>query len=125
MKPGPAPAALETGGVDDRPLGRALVDEIDTGDELDVIPSYGPKKVPAAPAKSPPPPPSRRQAPAKSPPAKPHAAPAEAKRGRGGPPRGRNAAPASRRKPADEPPPTAKPHARPVADDEDFGAGLD
>jgi len=121
----PNPPTLETGGADDRPLGRALVDEIDTGEELDVIPSYGPKKVPAAPAKSPPPPPSRRQGPAKAPAAKPNAAAAEVKRGRGSPPRGRGAAPASRRKPADESPPPPKPHPRPVSDDEDFGAGLD
>lgn len=128
--------------VDDRPLGRSLIDEFDPLDDVDVIPSYAPgkaaapKPVPAAPpAASPPPaakpaarPPARgsRTAAAKpAAPAKAEAPPAAdpaakpAGRGRGG----------SRRKPtepaaeAPAPKPAAKP--KPPADDDDFSAGID
>ncbi|HXD87125.1 MAG TPA: NYN domain-containing protein [Urbifossiella sp.] len=111
MKPMPEPS--EPAADERRPLGRELVDE--AGDDLDVIPSYGPKKGV---------PPARRPAPAKPAP-KPAAKPEEPKRGRG-----RNTpapAPASRRKSPDQPPPRQPPPPAPrlVTDDDDFGAGLE
>ncbi|HEY3787685.1 MAG TPA: NYN domain-containing protein [Urbifossiella sp.] len=140
--PAPAPAVIpmkpqvvpmDVPDEDRRPLGRELVEDIEGIDDLDVIPSYGPKKaVPAArpTAKSPPPPPARRQAPAaKTPPVAktpPPPVAAEPKRGRGRPAAAPAAPVAARRKAPDTPPPPAKPALRPApTDDDDFGAGLE
>jgi len=119
---------------DDRPLGRALVDEFEPLDD-DEIPSYAPRKAAPPPAAAPPPPPAAKpagRAPARTggrTAAKPAAPKAEAApatepaakpagRGRG----------TSRRKPAEPaaeapaPKPAAKP--KPPSDDDDFSAGI-
>jgi uncharacterized protein (TIGR00288 family) len=113
-KPAPKPAAA----VPERPLGRALVEELDVHDDLDLVPSYGGQKpIPAAPPK---PPQQRRGTPAPAP--KQQQKPAEEpRRGRSRPPERKppEAAPAPAPKPAPPPP------ARPPLDEDDFGSGLD
>ena len=152
MRPMPAPPPLKVvqppPEVEERPLGRALVEDVDAGDDLDLIPSYGRKKVvQAEPAK----PPARRPAANANASVKPTVRPAatnddaEPKRGRSAAaPRGRAAspptAPVARRKPVEEPAPAprqaaprpaprpapaARPALRPIVEDDDFGAGLD
>jgi uncharacterized protein (TIGR00288 family) len=128
---------------DDRPLGRALVDEFDPLDDLDEIPSYAPRKTPpaASPPPAAPPPPAAKPAgrqPARTggrTTAKPAAAPAvnpgaaaapaakPAARGRGAP-RRKSAEPVIEAPAAPVPPP--KPAAKPktLLDDDDFSAGL-
>jgi uncharacterized protein (TIGR00288 family) len=112
-EPKPEPKAKP---ADDRPLGRALVEELD--EDADVVPSYGGGRKPAA--KSPPPPPARKPAPAE--PAEPKRD-EEPKRGRasGPPQRGRSPAPPRKHEPAPAPKPTPKHHET----DDDFGAGLE
>jgi len=140
----PAAARVEVPSAaprDDRPLGRALVDEIDMLDDLDEIPSYAPRKAVPAAAKP-------ATAPARPAPAKP-AAPArvaapkpaadtpvepEPKRGRAAP-RRKPAEPTAETPTAPLPKPAIatarpapavpKPAPKPLGDDDDFGAGLD
>jgi uncharacterized protein (TIGR00288 family) len=119
----------------ERPLGRALVEDIDELDEPEQVPSYGrprPEAKPAAPVK--PVAPAKPPAPAK-PAAKaaggrskatPAAKPAASRQGRSAEPARRKAEP----RPA-PPPPAPKPEkpapavAKPEPEDEEFGAGLD
>ena len=118
---------------DDRPqLGRSLIEEIDDSDDLDEIPSYAPKRavpdspVAAAPEKIPAPrsrvaspkrvaavnaPATIAEKPAASVPAKPRTAAVE-----------KPAAPPRVIEPIR---PAPKPAAKPAADDEGFGSGLD
>lgn len=134
--PVPVPAARPRDeDEDDRPLGRALVDDLDLLDEDDV-PSYGAKKPPTAEAKpapvSKPPRAAAKPTPvAKD--AKPDAKPKEKEPAK---PAARRAAPAKdAAPPAAKPAPAAKPPVRkpdpkpapklaPPADDDEFGAGL-
>jgi uncharacterized protein (TIGR00288 family) len=121
-KPAPRPAAppREEPDRDDRerPLGRALVEDIDELDDADEVPTYAPAKRPAEPAPKPAKPaaekpaakPAAKSAGAKSA-GKPAAKPAGSGRGRG-----------SAKPPAD-PKPAAKPAPKPL-DEDDFGAGL-
>lgn len=119
----------------DRPLGRALVDEIDD-DPLDEVPSYGPKKLVR--------PPATAAKPAAKPatPAKPAAKPTQTRKTstRGEKPATRTssrrqaqpdaAKPVASAKPIPAPvakpipAPVAKPAPAPVLDDDDFGAGI-
>jgi hypothetical protein len=122
-QPAPIPAEEAPPMIDRRPMGRELVDDLE--EDLDLVPSYGPKSsAPAKPVKSPPPPPSRRQNPPKE------AAPAggEPKRGRSQQQRGgRGNTGGHRRKPAEKPGDEAsspRPSPRPAAEEDDFGAGL-
>lgn len=114
---------------DDRPLGRALVDDFDALDEEPLeVPSYGAKKPEAKPASPPkakepvkPLAASRAKEPAKAKePARPAAKPA----GRGSRPA--PAKPQAAEKPPAEKPPARKPEPKPVppTDDDEFGAGL-
>ena len=124
-EPLPEPEPQAKPALPDRPLGRALVDELDEHDELDVVPSYGVKKpvVAAAPPVKPPPP--ARRAPATKAPPK---AEAEPKRGRGrspSPPPARRSPEPATPKPAPPKPAPPKPAPRVPVEDEDFGAGLD
>jgi uncharacterized protein (TIGR00288 family) len=113
--------------ADNRPLGRALVDDFDALDEepLDVVPSYGAKKpaakpAPAPKAKEPVKPQATSQGvqkPAPKEPAKPKESAAK--------PGGRRPAkPQAAERPPEKP--TKKPEPKPVppADDDEFGAGL-
>ncbi|QDU19905.1 NYN domain-containing protein [Urbifossiella limnaea] len=124
----PPAAAPPAKPVDDRPLGRALVDEFDPLDDVDEIPSYAPRK---APATAPPPAPAAPAKPAGRPPAraggrtaaKPAAPKADA------PPSEPAAKPAarrggSRRKPAEPAAEAPPPKPKPPVDDDDFSAGL-
>jgi uncharacterized protein (TIGR00288 family) len=119
------PRADEDDKTDDRPLGRALVEDFDALDEepLDEVPSYGakkpePKPAPAPKAKEPTKPlatSQRSQKPAVKEPA----------RGREpSKPAGRGQRPAKPQ--AAEKPPAKKPEPKPIppADDDEFGAGL-
>ncbi|MCI0705121.1 MAG: NYN domain-containing protein [Planctomycetia bacterium] len=149
-KPAPStpPPAEESDDTDERPLGRALVEEFDSLDEepLDEVPSYGVKKPetkPAAPAKQPTrstarpatkqsasaKPAAKEKEPAK--PSKPASrtgtrsarpAPSDDKPAR----TSKSAPPASdpEPKPSRKPEPEPKP-VLPATDDDDFGAGLD
>jgi len=123
-KPAPAAKPEPKPAVVDRPLGKALVDELD---DLE-IPSYGGKKTPVKPAApaQPQQPPPRRQAPPRQ-----AAPPAKSEDETKAPPRGRGRAPAPPREPkaavptpAPVPPPPPPPKPRPTLDDDDFGAGL-
>lgn len=111
---------------DDRPLGRALVDDFDSLDDepLDEIPSYAPRKTEAKPAPKPAEKPAVKatvkpvEKPAKEPPAKPARTP-----------RAKTTTPAEKppaeKKPAAAPKPARKPEPKPLPpDDDDFGAGL-
>ncbi|MFM8273535.1 MAG: NYN domain-containing protein [Gemmata sp.] len=118
----PAPAKPVRDTDDERPLGRALVEEFDELDE-DEIPSYSPKRgepkatVPAKPA--------AKQPATPKPAAKPAAKTPVAKAKEPAPkPAAKEAAPAKpARKPAAPKPAAPKP-APPAADDDEFGAGL-
>jgi uncharacterized protein (TIGR00288 family) len=116
----------------DRPLGRALAEEVDDLDDepLDEVPSYAPAK-PAAKAAGRPAPKSGVK-PAAKPTAKPEAKP----RGRSTP-AAKPAAPARGSRAAEPPPPRRKPEPKPVeppkpapkpakppSDDDEFGAGI-
>jgi uncharacterized protein (TIGR00288 family) len=124
--PAPKPAAEAKGGSNDRPLGRALVEEFDSLDEdTDALPSYGSRKPPA---KSPAPAGRHSQKPEQKPQpkAKEPAKPAGSSRGS----RGRGASQPAKSQPEKpparkpEPPPAPKPAPPPASDDDDFGAGL-
>jgi hypothetical protein len=111
----------------ERPLGRALVEDIDELDDADEVPSYGPAKAPgrtgggakpaARPAAKPEAKPAAPRAkaepakPAAKPPAKPRQEPTGGRR-------------RSEPKPAPPPKPAPKPP-KPEADDDEFGAGID
>jgi uncharacterized protein (TIGR00288 family) len=141
-KPAPKPADEEQPAENDRPLGRALVDDFDTLDDepLDEVPSYGAKR----------PQPQAQPAPASKPAARPAARPPAgekpAARGKEGTREGsrpatkepakpaggrgtRSGKPAAPAKPPAEKPapkPEAKPQPKPpAADDDDFSAGLE
>lgn len=137
---------------DDRPLGRALVEDFDDLDDepLDEVPTYAPKKAeskpatvpakpPAAPAAKPAvakpaaKPPAAKRAPAKAPAPAPEAAPAEpaaAKEPAPTKPAAKTAKPATKPVAKDAPvkeapaKPARKPDPKPASDDDEFGAGL-
>ena len=122
----PPPPADKREDKDDRPLGRALVEDFDELDEpLDEVPSYGAKKADAKPAgagRGPAKPavkaPAKEPAKALKEPAKPAAKPAAKEPAK--PARG--ARPPKDAAPAEKPP--RKPDPKPPADDDEFGAGL-
>lgn len=116
--PVPVPAIKPKPIDDERPLGRALVEEFDAlDDEAPLeVPSYGAKKPAAKPADSPK---AREPKPVPKPAAKPAKEPKPAARAK---PADKPAKPAQP-KPAARPQP--KPPAPPATDDDDFGAGLD
>jgi uncharacterized protein (TIGR00288 family) len=135
-RPAPVPEEPESPEYIDRPLGRALVEEIELDEEpVEEVPSYGPKRPapakPAAAAK----PAASAKAPTKA------SAPAAPKTGQaksGGRSGGRSGSSGrsgsgrsgSRREPAAEPKPAPAaapktPPSKPAEDDDEFGAGLD
>jgi hypothetical protein len=126
------PPQEEEDDTDNRPLGRALVEDFDALDEepLDEVPSYGAKKsqttqtnpTPAPKAKEPVKPPAAPQAvqkPVAKEPAK-AKEPAAKPSGRGQ----RPAKPQAAEKPARKPEPKPAPKPVPPTDDDEFGAGL-
>jgi uncharacterized protein (TIGR00288 family) len=126
------PPADEGDVGDDRPLGRALVDDFDALDEepLDEVPSYGVKKPEAKPAPAPrakqptkPLAASQGQKPIAKEPAKGKEAQAKPS-GRGQRPAKPQAAEKPAEKPARRPEPKPVPKPVPPSDDDEFGAGL-
>jgi uncharacterized protein (TIGR00288 family) len=117
-----APPPAEPTGDDDRPFGRALIEDFEPVDEVDEVPSYGHRKqpAPAKPAAPPPAQPQPRRKAADAPPARGRSADRSPKPKAGAAPK---AGPAQKAPTTPKAPATPKP--TPVEEDSSFGAGLD
>ncbi len=126
LPPASKPPVGEASPPDDRLLGRALVEEIDSLDEepLEEAPSYGSRRTESKPAGGRPAKPAAKGKEPTKPTAKEAGKPAASRGSRPAKPPARPAKPQSEKPPARKPEPEPKP-LPPTSDEDEFGAGLD